>query len=76
MPCVTTFLVGEKGEYACALRIWSGSSSVALYAAESMDAKSNSTPGLSDLRDAFRLLDRDQNGTLDLQEPVMARLGS
>jgi Ca2+-binding EF-hand superfamily protein len=33
------------------------------------------TPGLNDLRDAFRLLDRDQNGTLDLQEPVMARFG-
>ena len=40
-----------------------------------MDAKFNSTPGLSDLHDAFRLLDRDKNGTLDLQEPVMASLG-
>eukprot|EP00434_Breviolum_minutum_P003819 symbB.v1.2.003360.t1/scaffold186.1/size279346/7 len=29
-------------------------------------------PGLSDLRDAFRLLDRDKNGTLDLQELLVA----
>lgn len=30
--------------------------------------KMGGLPGLNDLRDAFRLLDRDQNGTLDLQE--------